>query len=171
MDTYEVTTERYQPKLKHKLFGVFLFAAVFFALRFGWVVLWPSQFERNRGSSSLAIEIGFVSLAWALGMVYLSPVWTRLNRDLRLNFKLLVDVDSITAVYPIWRNRRSRKIVRKGKIRSIFEIKATSFRPGGIGISERKQLAARMLGFVYVPETLPEFDKVKSLAESWRISE
>ncbi len=171
MVTYEVANERYQPKLKHKVIGVFLIAGIFFVLRFGLSVLSPSQTERSRTLSSLAIEIGLVSLVWALGMVFLSPIWRKLGRDLKLNFKLLVDADSMTAVYPSWGNRQSRRMVRKGKVRSIFEIKATSLRPGGIGISERKELAARMLGFVYVPKTLPEFDKLKSLAETWRVSE
>jgi hypothetical protein len=171
METYEITTEPYQFKLRHKTVGVFLFASVYFVLRFSWSVLSPSQAERFRGLSSLAIEIGFASVISALAMVFLSPIWKRLGRDLKINYKLLVDADSITAVFPIWRNRLSRRMVRKGKVRSIFEIKAAFSRSGGIGISERNEFAARILGFVYVPKAFPEFDKLKSLAESWRISE
>jgi hypothetical protein len=166
MDTFEVSMERYRPKLKHKLIEFSLFAAVYFVIRFSWTILWPTHAERTRGLSSLAIEIGIVSLVWALGMIFLTPVWKRLGRDLKPNFQLLVDVDCITAVYPGWRNRPSRRMVHKGKIRSIFEIKAAPFGPGAIGISERRQFAARMLGFVYIPETLPEFEKLKRLAES-----
>jgi hypothetical protein len=171
MDTYEVTVGRYQPNLRHKVVGAFWFAAVFFVFRLGWAVLLPSKTERSRGLSSLAIELGFLSLVWGLGMAFLSPIWKRLGRDLKLDYRLLVDADSITAVFPISKHRQSRKVVRKGMVRSIFEIKAASFRPGGIGISERKEFAARMLGFVFVPNTLPEFDKVRSLAESWLLSD
>jgi|SRR5271168_3331744 len=171
MDTYEVTIERLQPKLKHKVMGLFLFASVFFILRFSWSLLSPSQTERNRGLSSLVIEIGIVSFVQALGIVFLSPIWKTLVRDLKLNLKLLIDGDSITSVFLSWGNRESRRTVRKGKVRSIFEIKTASSGAGGIGISERREFAARMLGFVYVPKTLPEFDKLKSLAESWRVSE
>ena len=60
---------------------------------------------------------------------------------------------------------------RKDKVRTIFEIKVAPFRPEGIGISEKSEFGARMFGFIYVPKTLPEFDRLKSLAESWRVSE
>jgi len=106
------------------------------------------------------------SIVWAFGMlVIFSRTWNKPDRDRRRDFNIVVEADSITAVYP-----GSRRTVHKRKIRSIFEIRASSLRPSGIGISEKTEFAARTLGFVFVPDSLPEFDKLKRLAESWRES-
>ncbi len=56
-------------------------------------------------------------------------------------------------------------VVRKGMVRSIFRI------PGGIGVSERSQFGARMLGFLVIPNTLPKFNEVRTLLESWHVGE
>jgi hypothetical protein len=169
MDTYVVKLETPRGKLQHKVLAALLFGGTFFVLRFCWSLLSPTSSERNRGPLSLAIEIGVVSLVFGVGMGFFRP---RISPN--HSYKLFVDQDSITGVakYTGWMKwLGTRRTVRKGKIRSIFEIKAAVGRSGGIGISERTILGARMMGFVYIPKTLPEYDDLKGLAESWRVTE
>jgi len=169
MDTYVVKLETPRGKLQHKVLAALLFGGTFFVLRFCWSLLSPTSSERNRGPLSLAIQIGVVSLVFGVGMGFFRP-----RRFPNYSYKLLVDQDSITGVakYTGWMGwLGTRRTVRKGKIRSIFEIKAAAGRSGGIGISERTILGARMMGFVYIPKTLPEYDDLKGLAESWRVAE
>ncbi len=60
--------------------------------------------------------------------------------------------------------------MRVRSVCSIFKIKSAAGLSGGIGISERSVLGARMMGFVYIPKTLPEYDDLKLVAESWRVT-
>src|ERR1700735_4492709 len=60
-----------------------------------------------------------------------------------------------------------RRAVRKGRVRSIFEIKGGKGVLRGVGISERTQFGGRMWGFVFVSTSLPEFESLRQLAESW----
>jgi hypothetical protein len=89
----------------------------------------------------------------------------------RTSIDFFVDEESISSEfrsYGILKWRLIRRTVRRGKIRSVFQIKG---RVGGIGISERSEFAARMFRYVYVPASLPEFEELKRLAESWRVVE
>ena len=112
----------------------------------------------------MAIEIGIVSLLSGLVMVFFRP------RSLT-NYKLLVDEESITGVteYTGWMTWFvQRTTVRKSRVRTIFEIKATAFHPGGLVISERSMLGARMLGWVFLSKDLPEYDDLRQLVEGWQ---
>jgi hypothetical protein len=80
---------------------------------------------------------------------------------------ILVERDRVALLY---QNAEStswipQMAVRKGMVRSIFRI------PGGIGVSERSQFGARMLGFLVIPNTLPKFNEVRTLLESWQVGE
>jgi hypothetical protein len=79
--------------------------------------------------------------------------------------RLIIEVDriSLSVRSPDDSSWRLREGGRKGMVRSIFRI------PGGIGVSERGQFEARMLGFLALPYALPEFNKVKALVNSWRV--
>jgi hypothetical protein len=171
MDTYEVRIEPLQPKIRHRVLGGFIvllmFAGCFFLVRFSLSILFPTAAVRHRGLDRFASEMAVSSIVWAFGMlVIFSRTWNKPSRNKRRDFNIVIGADSIAAVYP-----ESRRTVHKGKIRSIFDVRASSLRPGGIGISEKTEFMARMLGFVFVPNTLPEFDKLKRLAESWRESQ
>jgi hypothetical protein len=149
---------------KYKIIAVLCFAALFFLLRFGWSILSPTPSEMSSGLPSVAIEIGILSLFWAVAMVFLKPATLP-------NYKLLVDEESITWVteYTGWmRWFVTRRTVRKSRVRTIFEIKATGFHSGGLGISERSMLGIRMWGCVFLPKDLPEYDDLRRLVEGWR---
>jgi len=170
MDTYIVPLNPWKPTLKQRAVVVLLGGGTFFILMFGWKMLWPSMAERNGGIGSVAIEAGIVSLVWTI----VTGFWQRKWPNCKLpNYKLLVDDESITAVmeYTGWMKWFvARRTISKGKVRSAWEIKGWLGRPGGMGFSERSKLGARMSGFVYLPATLPEYEYLKRLAESWRTS-
>src|ERR1700733_11464670 len=167
MNTYEVRLESHNAKVKHRVVEVLFLAGLFFMLRFCWSAFYPTPSERSRGLTSVALEVGVTSLLWGIGMAFF--------RSKRIsNYKLFVDEDSISGVleYTGWLKwLRTRRTVRKGKVRSIFEIKGMFGRADAIGISERSMLGARIWGFVYVPKTLREYDNLKQLAEGWRVAE
>jgi hypothetical protein len=164
VDTYEVKMKSPRVNPKHKIIAVLCFAAFLFLVRFGWSVLSPAPSEISRGLPRVAIETGMWSLLFALGMVFF--------RSAPLpNYKLLVDQESMTwgLEYPGWRRWFVRRwTVRKGRVRTIFEIKATAFQSGGLLISERSMAGIRMFGCVFLPRELPEYDDLRRLAEGWR---
>jgi len=170
MDTYIVPLNLRNPTLKQRAVAVLLGGGIFFILLFGRKMLWPTMAERNRGIGSVAIEAGIVSLLWTISMAFLHRKWPNCKLP---NYKLLVDDESITAVmeYTGWMKWFvTRRTISKGKVRSAWEVKGRLGRPGGMGFSERSKLGARMSGFVYLPATLPEYEYLKRLAESWRTS-
>jgi hypothetical protein len=166
MDVYEWKTEYQGRKLQHQLIALLCFAGAFFVVWLSWRLISPLPMGRFRGLASMLVEAGIVSLVWASSMVFLRP-------RSRMEHELQVDDDSITMIirYSSWMKWPiTRKTVHKGRVRTIFEIKAFGGRASGIGISEKGRLGARMRGFVYVPETLSEFERIKCLAESWKIT-
>lgn len=170
MDTYDIRIEPYQPKPKHRFIGalvfVLLYGAIFFFVHISLSVLFPASTERHAGVNRLVADGGLAFIIWIFGWLVMYSILNTPDRNKRRDFRIVVEADSIAAVYP-----KTQRLVHRGKIRSIFVIKASSLLPGGIGISERSEFAARMLGFVFVPNDLPEFDMLKSLAESWRVSD
>jgi hypothetical protein len=166
MDTYEVKAKSPRVNLKYKFIAVFCFAALLFLIRFGWSILSPTSSEVRLGLQRVAIETGVWSLLLGLGMVFFRSASPP-------NYKLLVDEKSMTWVmeYTGWMRwfRTSRRwTVREGRVRTIFEIKATPYHSGGLGVSERSMLGVRMLGCVFLPKDLPEYDDLRRLVEGWR---
>jgi len=166
MDTYVVRRDSQEPKLKQRAIWIPIFGGIFFMLMFGWKVFWPTSIGRSRGILSIALETGLVSLVWGLLMAY-QP------RKLP-NYMLLVDDESITGVtqYTGWMKWFvMRRTISKGKVRSVWEIKGRLGATGGMGFSERSKWGARMLGFVFLPRSLPEYASLRALAESWRTAD
>jgi len=54
-----------------------------------------------------------------------------------------------------------KKRIHKERIRSISESKR------GLCIMDRREFAARMLGFVFVPATIPEYQEIRSILSGW----
>ena len=167
MDTYFVQLDSPKRSLKHKVAEALLLGGLYFALWLSWSLLWPNPYRRNSGALSIALEGGFVALFWAVSMAFVP-------RSSKPSYKLLVDEESITGVteYSGWMKWFvSRKTIRKGEVRNIFEIKGRLGAPSGVGISKRGTWGTRLFGFVYLPKTLPEYEYLKRLMESWRSTE
>ncbi len=164
MDTYEVKMKLPRANPKHKIIAALCFATVFFLSLCGWSVLSSTPGKMSRGLASIALEIGILSLLLGLSMVSFKP-------STLPNYKLLVDGESMTWVteYTGWMKWRvTRRTVRKGRVRTIFEIGATPFHSGGLGVSERSMSGVRMLGCVFLSKDLPEYDDLRRLVEGWR---
>jgi hypothetical protein len=54
-----------------------------------------------------------------------------------------------------------KKRIRRDRIKSISESKR------GLYVMDRGEFAARMLGFVFVPATVPEYQEIKSILSGW----
>ncbi|HEY2861982.1 MAG TPA: hypothetical protein VGJ21_26515 [Terracidiphilus sp.] len=160
MKTYEVM----QPgtaKLgtKPRLIGFLVFAAILFGLKIAGNKLF--------GIRQTTLEIVF----WC-GLVSAAGNWVQ-SRARVPGYTLLANDDSLTGVsrygqYPSW--LATRRTVHRGRVRSIFEIKSGKI--DGLGVSEHQsRFAARMMGFVYLPRSIPEFAELQRLVESWRTPE
>ena len=93
MDIYEVPpAARPSPKLKRRFVSALCFAGAFFFFSLGWRWLSPFPGYKGRGLTSLAIEIGIVSLLYGAGMAFFGPMtrWKVVG-----NYKLLVDENSL----------------------------------------------------------------------------
>jgi len=168
MEAYVVKFDEYKPNLKQRLLQVLVLSGLYFIIQFSRYSFWPSATERHRGPLSLAVEAAVVSLLWGVSMVSMS-IWFGRSRSFP-NYKLLVDDETITAVYEYssWLKWRVfRRSVYRGNIRTIWEVKARLGQPGGMAISEKSRWCARMFGFVFIPRSLPEYESLKALAESW----
>ncbi len=167
MDAYEVKLDPTKIKLRHRAALALCTSACFFVLWFGWKILWPTPGERTMPLLSLLIESVLVSLIFGIAMAF----FELLSPRRRPSYKLLVNEDSITGEwqYKGWMKWLvMRRTIRKGKVRTIFEIKPRLGSPGGVGISERTPVGARLWGFVYLSRTMPEYDQLRKLAQSWR---
>jgi len=54
-----------------------------------------------------------------------------------------------------------KKRIRREQIKSISESKR------GLCVMDRGEFAARMLGFVFVPATIPEYQEIRSILSGW----
>jgi len=108
----------------------------------------------------------FISLFWGLAMLFVPK---KIPRG-----KLLVDDQSITSVIQFtgWMKwYKIRKTVSAGKVRTIREINGRLGMPGGLAASEQTGWRAWMWGGIYIPNTLPEYQQLKAIVESWKTPE
>lgn len=162
METYEVDLYS-RPRLRDKVLAVACFGGLFAALVFCADFFWRAPDVAQKPLSSIAIWDGLQGLLWGIGMVFIFSPKTSLK------YKLMVDEVSMSGEQATgW--FRIRKAVRKGMIRSIFPVNGRFGASSGVGVSERSRFGARMLGWVFLPNTLPEFERLRTLAENWRVS-
>lgn len=168
MEIYVVREESSKLKLKQKLIRGLYFAGIYFVPFFCLKLFRPTQHQWSSGLSGIALEALFWSVGMGLCMGFLRP------KQLR-NYKLLVDYDSMTSIteHKLWeRWSETRRTIRKGRVRTILPYKGNFASAGGILVSERSKWKARIwAGWVYIPNTLPEYDDLRLLAESWRMTD
>ena len=166
METHVIEIHWPKPKLKIKAATLLIYAGIFFFIWFSWTLLWPSSGEKATDPLSIALQGGLTAVIWGALMVFATPI-SRISR----NYKLLVDEESITAVIDgtgLGRWCTLRRTIRKGKVRTIFGIAGRFGGLRGIGVSERSRLGSRFWGFVFLPESMPEYESLKNVVEGWR---
>ena len=166
METYVLELNTSKRSLKRLALSVMCMAVVYFLLMLAFTYLWPSPYEKHESVYLIAMKTAFISLLWGLGMTFLQPKLP--------DGRLLVDDQSITSVteYTGWMKwYKIRRTVSAGKVRTIREIRSRLGGPGGLAASERTRLGAWIWGGIYIPNTLPEYQQLKALVESWKTPE
>ena len=163
METYVFELNKSKPSLKRRALSVLFLASVYFLVMLALNIFWLSHYEKQESVYEIALKVLFISFFWGVAMAFTPKKFP--------SGKLLVDGQSITSVieYTGWMKwYRIRKIASAGKIRTIREISGRLGAPGGLAASERSGWGAWMFGGVYIPRTLPEYEQLKALVESWR---
>jgi hypothetical protein len=151
---------------KQRVISVSLQAAFWTLCMFLWEFLGHRSGRHPNDWTALTLSCAFAGVVYGL-LMYFLPIQKlfRSKKDRPARVSIIVERNQVASSY---RSSEStswvpQMVVRKGMIRSIFRI------PGGIGVSERGQFGARMLGFLVIPNTLPKFNEVRALLESWQV--
>lgn len=170
MDPQIIEIEPLAPGVQRKkrVFAVTFQAALWTVGMFFWGYLTHRSNGRAPDLKALIISCGFGGFLYAL-LMYFLPVSKlfRSKKKRAVRVGIMIERDQVTSSYQSSESTSwtPQIVVRKGMVRSIFKI------PGGIGVSERGQFGARMLGFLVIPNSLPKFNELKSLLESWKVRE
>jgi len=151
---------------KHRIISATLQAAFWTLCMFLWQYLRNHSGRHPSDWTALTLPWAFAGIIYGL-LMYFLPIQKlfrgKTNPPARVS--IMVERDQVARSYQSSASMSwvPQMVVRKGMVRSIFRI------PGGIGVSERSQFGARMLGFLVIPNTLPKFDELRSLLESWQV--
>jgi hypothetical protein len=142
-----------QPRVIHfswwKKIGLF-FAISCFAFGFRWIMDSALHWERQSTIRALI-------MAAALGAVF---AFRPARRWFPTGGSLIIGDDFIEGrTQTNWFAFKKR--ISRDRIKSISESKR------GLCVMDRGQFAARMLGFVFVPATMPEYREIKSILSGW----
>jgi hypothetical protein len=150
---------------KYRIVAATLQAAFWTLGMFLWRYLDHRSGRHPSDWTVLALSCAFGGVIFGLATYFL-PIQKLLGKENRpARVSIVVERDQVAVAYQSSESTSwvPRMVVRKGMVRSIFRI------PGGIGVSERSQFGARMLGFLAIPNTLPKFNEVRALLESWQV--
>jgi hypothetical protein len=165
METYFLKAEQTKPNVNQRLRMFFVYACLYFLLMFTAKLLWPTTLDKNEGILARAAYAAVMSIIWAAGMT----IWWKRTLP---NSTIVVDDYSITATsqYPGWmRWLKTSRTVRRGEIRTIWDIRNSKGTVLGTAISEKGKLYSRFFfGFVFLSTRLQEYEKLRAIAELWR---
>jgi len=167
MDTYVVTQEPPKMTLKERVSVALSQAVIYTVLMVGWRVFWPIPSEHG-------MRLGDHAVGGAIGggAIYGIVMFFWYSRRPSA-YNLLVGEDSMTAVYPVmglsnWCSLRAT--VHQGKIRTFVNVKSRAGSHRGLYLSDKSKWIGRLTGAtIFIPNTLPEYEDLRRLAESWRV--
>jgi hypothetical protein len=163
VETYVLELGKSKAPLKSQALSVLCFAVVYFSVMLAFNHFWPSPYGAQESVYRIAFKVVFISLFWGVAM---SVVQRKIPSG-----KLVVNDQSMSfsMEYPEWwKWRKFHKTVSAGKVRSIRETNGRFGGPGGLVASERTGFSAWMYGGIFIPQTLPQYERLKTLVESWR---
>lgn len=166
MDIYVVETET--PKLTPERW---LVTAVLYGGFFAVLMFFTDWFRFSSAGRHLdfGAMVGMAVGAGTAGLFY-GAFMAFFGLSGPSGYKVIVDGDTITGVtqYAGWRKWLVwRRTVHKGKLRTILDLKSRSGAPRGVILSERNRFGSWIIGSVYIPNTLPEYEDIRRLAKSW----
>ena len=163
MDSYIIRSEPLAQSWKQRVFYVLGSGGLYACLMFCFHTFWPSPSDLRYGLYRRAIGSALEGLIWGVMMS-----WFLLTSP---EVELRVDEQSITSItrHRGWIPLKIRRTVHKGRIQIFRDLKTRSGAHRGLLISDKGELASRLsTGFVFIPNTLPEYEDLRRLAESWR---
>jgi hypothetical protein len=126
------------------------FALVFFMFAFRWSIEFTFHWKHQR-----VIEAFIIPVAVSLSLAFRS-----LQKLLPRGGSLIVGDDFIERRTEVGWHTFKKRICRH-RIRSISENRR------GLTIMDRSEFASRMLGFVFIPATMPEYQEVRHRLLEW----
>jgi hypothetical protein len=157
METFRVTADESPSARARDLWRFLLILGVYWALVLSRMLLWPSPYERSESLPEKIFWTLFQSVFFATAMnLFFLGFRT---------YELSIDEDQITMA-----KGRFKRSIRKEHARMVLETKGGPFSPPGLTISRYGRFGTRMLGSIFVPKTLPQYEYIKELAMSWKTS-
>jgi hypothetical protein len=126
------------------------FAVLFSMFAFRWGI--DSIFHWKHQNPAVAL---IIPVALAITMVFRPFPWQFYSRGSLILGDDFVEGRTETG----WHTFKKR--IRRDQIKSISENRR------GLTIMDRGEFAARMLGFVFVPATMPEYQEIRTLLLQW----
>ena len=134
--------------LRKKIVLFFVFSCLAFGFR--WIV--DSSFHWERESTPFSLFMAVV-----LGAYF---AFLPIQRWFPMGGSLIIGDDFIES-RTLLRWSQHRKRIGREKIKSISENRR------GLCVMDRGEFAARMLGYVFVPATMPEYQEIRSELAQW----
>jgi hypothetical protein len=126
------------------------FSVVFLLFAFRWSI--DSMFHWKHQTPARAL---MVPVAIAITMIFRPFPWQSYSRGSLILGDDFIEGRTQTGLLTF------KKHIRRDQIKSIVENRR------GLTIMDRSEFAARMLGFVFVPATMPEYQEIRTLLLQW----
>jgi hypothetical protein len=159
METFRVRRDADPAVRKQEAWRFLLAAGPYWAYLLLRELRWPSSYERSESLLERVVWTFFESVFFALALQCVSWFGPK-------TYEIAIDEHQITVIYG-----RFKRSVRRDQARTVSETQGGIFSSPGLTISKYGRFGTRMLGSVYVPKTLPQYEHIKNMVESWKASE
>jgi len=153
METYRVPPPNTTRTRSQKIWRVLYIAALYSTILF---VVDRVLFHQFRSAID-AISIVFQGILFGLTFSWLVG-------EFSLPYQIVVGDQEMWGNTPL-----SKRTIHRGRVRKIVERRKNFWSSGGILVSERSRLGLYFWGGLWVPKSLPEFEHLRAIVESWRI--
>jgi hypothetical protein len=164
METYFLEAEHKRPSTRERIIRFVLFLSIAFTVSFAGKCIWPSNYERHQAVLIKALDAGM----WGVAMATFMTFWMR---PPLLDSTLIIDDSSITTVssYKGWMKRYEiRKVVHRGEIRTIRDVRNLDGEWIGAKISEKSGIREWFAGYLFLSKRLPDYEKIRAVAVLWQ---
>jgi hypothetical protein len=126
------------------------FAVGFFTFAFRWGIEYLFHWKHQSG-------IGVLFFTVAMGIYF---AWRPFQNQLLRKGSLILGDDFIERDIPTWWATVNKRI-RRDQIKSIAEDRR------GLRVMNRGKFGTFMLGFIFVPATMPEYQEIRAVLGQW----
>jgi hypothetical protein len=154
--TYHITPEILGESKQRACLRIVSSAGKFAVLYFLLELLWHGTGPFSVISSLVGSIVTGILFAVTFYFLFLRP---------NMHYDLIVSDDSILAIYQF-----AERSVRKGEVSTVREYQGNVSSFAGLRVSRFGRVGMFFRGFVWVPKSMPEYDSLKGLAESWKMN-